>query len=64
MCLSGGRSTWSCGCVCVTVVAVAVCLDRMCGEALEGPEMECTTLGGTAVMETTPVAIVTLGEGG
>lgn len=50
--------------MCVPVVAAAACLDKMWGEALEGLEMECTTLGGTAVMETTPVAIVTLGEGG
>lgn len=63
-CLSACLSKWSCECGCVTVVAVAVCLDRMWGEALEGLETEYTTLGGTAVMETTPVAIVTLGEGG
>lgn len=46
------------------VVGVTVYLDRMWGEALEGLETEYTTLGGTAVMETTPVAMVTLGEGG
>lgn len=63
-CLSACLSRWSCGCGCVTVVGVAVCLDRMWGEALEGLEREYTTLGGTAVMETTPVAMVTLGEGG
>lgn len=63
-CLSACLSTWSCGCGCVTVVGVAVCLDRMWGEALEGLDTEYTTLGGTAVMETTPVAVVTLGEGG
>lgn len=63
-CLSACLSRWSCGCGCVIVVGVTVYLDRMWGEALEGLETEYTTLGGTAVMETTPVAMVTLGEGG